>query len=128
MNYTLFADDGTTSLSTSFKDEAIEALRTAQSDAKDWFDANELLLNEERTKMMLFAMGDIGITTANMVSVRYLGTLPFIEEMAQSFQQNGVSYRDDSERLGRNLCGAALLIVFPLVICKQHIIHYSTMT
>lgn len=53
-HYTLFADDTTLSVSAGSLDEAGRGLRGAQLSAAQWFSANRLLLNEDKTNKVIF--------------------------------------------------------------------------
>lgn len=73
VSYTLFADDTTISLSAGSRELAMERLLVAQERAGAWFDANRLLLNNKKTKRVLFALRDTGNINGDLECVKFLG-------------------------------------------------------
>lgn len=57
--YVLFADDTTVTVSGGSEQEIREQLSLAEISVKDWFTANRLLINTEKTQYMLFCLMDI---------------------------------------------------------------------
>lgn len=73
VNYTLFADDTTLSFSAGTMGEALRGLGVSQSEAKDWFDANGLLLNQEKTKQVIYSLRNIDDMEEQTATVKFLG-------------------------------------------------------
>ena len=56
VNFILFADDTTMTIRAEETEELVGGMREAQLRAKDWFNNNELVLNEEKTNLMAFSL------------------------------------------------------------------------
>lgn len=72
VKYTLFADDTTVSLSADALDEGLRSARLARERAEDWFCSNRLLLNAEKTRMVVFSLREL-LDTPNVPAVTFLG-------------------------------------------------------
>lgn len=73
VSYTLFADDTTLSISADSLDEAMIKLGVAQTAAQDWFNANKLLLNRNKTKEMVFSLRQLNEARGIDNSTKFLG-------------------------------------------------------
>ena len=72
-NFTLFADDTTISLASDNVDEVRIGLGDVESSAKAWFAANELILNEQKTNMMIFSLRNMDNHIQGTPAVKFLG-------------------------------------------------------
>ena len=71
--YTLFADDTTVSVAADTLEEALEGSLGARRIAEQWFSINRLLLNQEKTQLMVFTLRDMGGEDAGVCSAKFLG-------------------------------------------------------
>ena len=72
-DFTLFADDTSVSCSGDSLAITMEMLRVARSRAEEWFKANRLLLNANKTHEMIFALRDLTGEPESLESVKFLG-------------------------------------------------------
>nr|CAI5842739.1 unnamed protein product [Callosobruchus analis] len=71
--YTLLADDTTISVKADTLHQATHLLHEVQTEAKHWFAANKLVLNEEKTERIVFSLRDCGAINGEITNIRFLG-------------------------------------------------------
>lgn len=70
----LFADDTTLLTRSDVYAGAIDAAKAAEKDAEAWFGSNGLMMNKEKTNILVLAMRDI-VEQSNITSVKFLGMM-----------------------------------------------------
>lgn len=123
-HYTLFADDTTLSVSAGSLDEAEIGLRVSRLSATRWFEANRLLLNQDKTNKVIFSLRDLGEVTENETYVKFLGVLVdpklkwdiHIDRMAKRLRSSLFALRRLSECVSGTVLRVAYFALFHSIL------------
>ena len=73
VNYTLFADDTTISVTAATLEASLQGSLEAQRVAEEWFNSNKLLLNKSKTERIVFSLRDVGTVNDHVCGNKFLG-------------------------------------------------------
>ncbi|VEN48638.1 unnamed protein product, partial [Callosobruchus maculatus] len=69
----ILQDDTTISVKADTLHQATHLLHEVETEAKHWFAANKLVLNEEKTERIVFSLRDCGAINGELTDIRFLG-------------------------------------------------------